>query len=157
MVGFDPEKNPKRYDFDNALAGDRNAGVIDEQMSGAIMPGMTIPEWYGPATSAAPEARQGGWANSWRRRRARLPGRRLGRPEGTQERGGRGVPFEYEGPMINQINRSIETTHRLTGMPIEEIVVRGLIKKEIPMYGIAAALAMGRSARRYDYHPEERM
>jgi hypothetical protein len=45
--------------------------------------------------------------------------------------------------MINHINRSIETTHRLTGMPREEIVRRGLIRKEIPMYGIGGAAAMG--------------
>jgi hypothetical protein len=45
--------------------------------------------------------------------------------------------------MINHINRSIETTHRLTGMPHDEIVRRGLIRKEIPMYGIGGALTMG--------------
>jgi hypothetical protein len=60
-----------------------------------------------------------------------------------------------EGPMINQINRSIETTHRLTGMPIEEIVVRGLIKKEIPMYGIPAAV-MGGLASQDNYQTEEK-
>jgi hypothetical protein len=53
--------------------------------------------------------------------------------------------------MIDQINRSIETTHRLTGMPIEEIVTRGVIKKEIPMYGIGAAGAMGALADQDNY------
>ena len=62
--------------------------------------------------------------------------------------------------MIDQINRSIETTHRLTGMPIEEIVTRGVIKKEIPMYGLGAVGltgVMGGLARQDNYQPEERM
>jgi hypothetical protein len=54
--------------------------------------------------------------------------------------------------MINHINRSIETTHRLTGMPRDEIVRRGLIRKEIPMYGIAGAVPiMGGLAEQSDY------
>ena len=133
MQPFDPAKNPKRYDFDNALAGDRNAGVIDEQMSGAYIPGMTIPEWYGPATRILREE----------------AGKVGVDPRGFQDVGWAGLkalkteaktgqPFTYEGPMIGQINRSIETTHRLTGMPHEEIVRRGLIRKEIPMYGLGA-------------------
>ena len=32
---------------------------------------------------------------------------------------------------------SSERTHRLTGMPREEIVRRGLIRSEIPLYGTA--------------------
>ena len=50
--------------------------------------------------------------------------------------------------MINHINRSIETTHRLTGMPREEIVRRGLIRKEIPMYGLLGAAGMGALGKR---------
>ena len=149
MQPFDPAKNPKRYDFDNALAGDRNAGVIDEQMSGAYVPGMTIPEWYGPATrilreeaakvGTDPRAFQDvGWAGL----------------KALKTEAATGKPFVYEGPMINQINRSIETTHRLTGMPKDEIVRRGLIRKEIPMYGLAgagAAKVMGDMARQDEY------
>ncbi len=60
---------------------------------------------------------------------------------GLKKEEAKGKEFEYEGPMINSINRSIETTHRLTGMPRDEIVRRGLIRKEIPMYGIGAAAA----------------
>ena len=45
--------------------------------------------------------------------------------------------------MIQHVNDMIERTHRLTGMPREEIVRRGLIRKEIPMYGIGGAAAMG--------------
>jgi hypothetical protein len=143
MTGFNPVKNPKRYDFDNALAGDVNAGVIDEQMFGAIMPGQTIPQWYGPATNVLhQEAGKVGIGHNSQLRGVRdfqdvgWAGLKALKTEAKT-----GKPFVYEGPMIDQINRSIETTHRLTGMPVEEIVVRGLIKKEIPMYGIGAAAA----------------
>jgi len=37
-------------------------------------------------------------------------------------------------PMIETINRAIERTHRLTGMPRAEIVRRGLVRGEIPIY-----------------------
>jgi hypothetical protein len=172
MKGFDPAKNPKRYDFDNALAGDRNAGVIDEQMSGAFIPGMTIPDWYGPAArvlreeaakaGADPRAFQDvGWAGL----KAIKTEEAAAAAAAKRAKAGIGhnsqpFKFEYEGPMIDQVNRSIETTHRLTGMPIEEIVVRGLIKKEIPMYGLGAVGAtgvMGGLARQDKYQPEERM
>jgi hypothetical protein len=42
-------------------------------------------------------------------------------------------------PMISVVNDAIERTHRLTGMPREEIVRRGIIRKEIPIYGLTAA------------------
>ena len=154
MVGFNPVKNPKRFDFDNALAGDRNAGVIDEQMFGAIMPGQTIPQWYGPATNVLhQEANKVGMGhNSGGGGGARdFQDVAWAGLKALKEEARLGVPFKYEGPMINQINRSIETTHRLTGMPVEEIVVRGLIKKEIPMYGIGAAGAMGALADQDNY------
>jgi len=128
QVGFSATQNPKRYDFSSAFMGNKNAAVTDEQMMNAIQPGVNIPQWYGPATRTIREeaAKAGvdprgfqdvGWA-----------GLKKGKVEA------KGQTFEYEGPMINHINRSIETTHRLTGMPREEIVRRGLIRKEIPMY-----------------------
>ena len=57
-------------------------------------------------------------------------------------------------PMISHINRSIETTHRLTGMPREEIVRRGLVRSEIPLYGVGGATAMGALARQDGYQPQ---
>ena len=48
--------------------------------------------------------------------------------------------------MISHVNDAIKRTHRLTGMPHHETVRRGLILKEIPMYGVAGALTMGRLA-----------
>ena len=39
-------------------------------------------------------------------------------------------------PLISEANASIERTHRATGMPREEIFRRGLVRAEIPMFGI---------------------
>ena len=60
MVGFNPAKNPKRYDFSSAFAGNPMSMTIDEQMYGALRPATTkasvgLPEWYGPATRVARE------------------------------------------------------------------------------------------------------
>lgn len=148
QVGFNPGQNPKRYDFSSAYLGNKNAGTIDEQMMSAYDPKVAIPQWYGPATKTLREeaAKAGvdargfqdvGWA---------------GIKKGKEE--AKGKTFEYEGPMINHINRSIETTHRLTGMPRDEIFRRGVILKQIPMYGlgtVAAAPVLGAIADQGNY------
>jgi hypothetical protein len=160
MVGFDPAQNPKRYDFSGAFAGNKNSATIDEQMYGALRPLTTkesvgLPEWYGPATRIAREEAAKAGVDARGFQDVAWAGLKKGKTEG----GPKGKPFVYEGPMINHLNRSIETTHRLTGMPREEIVRRGLIRKEIPMYGIAGATTMGALAAqdRYRLDPEERM
>jgi len=152
MVGFDPSKNPKRYDFSSAFAGNKNASTIDEQMYGALRPTTTkasvgLPEWYGPATRVAREEAAKAGVDARAFQDVAWAGLKKGKT---------GEGFDYAGPMINTINRSIETTHRLTGMPIEEIVRRGLVRKEIPMYGIPAAV-MGSLAAQDRYNPEEKM
>ena len=43
-------------------------------------------------------------------------------------------------PMIEHVNNAIERTHRITGMPREEIVRRGLARSEIPLYALGAGL-----------------
>lgn len=145
LQGLDPVENPKRYDFSSAYLGNPNAGTIDEQMMNLIEPGTNIPQFYGPATKTLREeaAKAGvdtrgfqdvGWA-----------GAKVAKEEA------RGRPLKYEGPMVNHINRSIETTHRLTGMPREEVFRRGVINKEIPMYGILGAAGMGALARQDEY------
>jgi hypothetical protein len=142
--GFSAATNPKRYDFSSAFTGNKNAFVVDEQMMQAIQPGVNIPQWYGPAT-----------------RTGRQEAAKVGvDPRGFQDVGwaglksqkveGKGQVFDYEGPMINHINRSIETTSRLTGMSPAEVVRRGLIRKEIPMY-TSGGLPMGSLARQDEY------
>ncbi len=151
MKGFDPAKNPKRYDFDNALAGDterrrhRRADVWrvhsrhDHPRTGTG-PATRILREEAAKAGTDPRAFQDvGWAGL----KAIKTEAAAAAAAAKRARPGIGhnsepFQFQYEGPMIDQINRSIETTHRLTGMPIEEIVTRGVIKKEIPMYGLRA-------------------
>lgn len=44
-------------------------------------------------------------------------------------------------PMIQNVNEAIERTHRITGLPKDEVVRRGLVRAEIPLYGLAGAAA----------------
>jgi hypothetical protein len=53
--------------------------------------------------------------------------------------------------MIGIINEAIERTHRITGMPREEIVRRGLVRSEIPLYGMGGAAVMGGVAAQDQY------
>jgi len=42
------------------------------------------------------------------------------------------------------VDEAIERTHRVTGMPKDEIVRRGLVRGEIPIYGlVGGALGLG--------------
>jgi hypothetical protein len=150
--GHWPEDNSKRYDFSSAFTGNKAAGTIDEQMMGAFDPTLKDlqPKWYGPATGTMRQEAykygtdpRGFQDITW-----------AGLKKLKTEEGAKGSPFSYEGPMINHINRSIETTHRLTGMPREEVVRRGLIRKEIPMYGIPGAVGMGALAVQDGYQRE---
>ena len=150
MTGFDPAKNPKRYDFSSAFAGNTNASTIDEQMYGALRPTTTkasvgLPEWYGPATRVAREEAAKAGVDARGFQDVAWAGLKKGKT---------GEGFDYAGPMINTINRSIETTHRLTGMPHDEIVRRGLIRKEIPLYagGDEKAGAIAQGIRAYRAH-----
>jgi hypothetical protein len=58
-------------------------------------------------------------------------------------------------PMIEHVNEAIERTHRITGMDHDEIVRRGLVRGEIPIYGLGAgvlgASAMGELGRQDRY------
>jgi hypothetical protein len=154
MARFDPAQNPKRYDFSGALTGNPMSATIDEQMYGALRPPTTpasqgVPEWYGPATRVAREEAAKAGVDPRAFQDVTWAGLKKGKTEGA------GSVFDYEGPMINHINRSIETTHRLTGMPKDEIVRRGLIRKEIPMYGVGGAAVMGGLAAQDRYNKEE--
>jgi hypothetical protein len=145
--GHWPEGNSKRYDFSSAYLGNKNAGTIDEQMMTAFDPTLKDmqPKWYGPATMTLRQEAQKLGVDARGFQDVGWAGLKKAKTEGA------GSVFDYEGPMINHINRSIETTHRLTGMPRDEIVRRGLILKQIPMYGVAGAAAMGGLAAQDEY------
>jgi hypothetical protein len=139
MFGRNMEKeltpdNPKRFNFQNNFLGYKEP-TIDEQMSKGFDPKLQMPEWYGPYEEAinmlASEYdvdpryfQEVTWA-------------------GLKSKGKGG----YQGmPMIQHVNEAIERTSRLTGVPPEEVVRRGLVRAEMPIYGMAApagALAVG--------------
>jgi hypothetical protein len=140
--GFGPD-NPKRHDFSAAFAGHK-VPVIDEQMSGAIKPGMTLPEFYSPASRVVGKSAKAAkvdprgfqdvaWAGIKKIAHDMEQIRKY--PNDPKKR----IPFKYEGPMISHVNASIERTHRLTGMSRHDVVKRGAIGKQIPMYGVGAA------------------
>jgi hypothetical protein len=127
--GVTPD-NPKRYNFSYNFLGSK-APTIDEQMMGIIRPGVNVPEpgTYGhheaPVTAAA--ARQSvdpryyqevAWA---------------GAKDAKTKGGFKAAPF------IDTINESIERTSQVTGLPPEEVVRKGLVRSEMPMYGAAGA------------------
>jgi len=133
------EKNAKRYDFSSAFKGNTNAGTIDEQMMTAFDPTLKAkqPQWYGPATKTLREEAAKAGVDARGFQDVDWAGLKAIKTEA------KGKPFEYEGPMINQINRSIWTTHKLTGMPVEDVVRLGVILKKIPMYAVPGILGTG--------------
>lgn len=129
--------NPKRFDFQYSFLGNLDSATIDEQMSSIIVPGMKTPgDAYGIATQVVRDvAKEMGVDPQYFQDVAWAGFKKL-------KTEAKGKKFDYAGPMIEHINAAIERTHRLTGMAKDEIVRRGLIRGEIPLYG-GAGLAAG--------------
>ena len=58
-------------------------------------------------------------------------------------------------PFIGEVNEAIERTHRLTGMPKDEIVRRGFVRNEIPIYGSSGSPAELMRAMREKYEADQ--
>src|SRR5580765_4872143 len=129
------EDQPKMHNFARSFIGDLSHGVMDEQMAGGAMGHLRTKaareEW-------AEKARHLGFGMLEKILHGEAAKKGL-KPGNFQDVAWAGFKGESSGPMISQINDAIERTHRLTGMPREEIVRRGLIRKEIPIYGLTAA------------------
>lgn len=125
---MDGAKNPKRYDFQSNFLGHRDRATIDEQMMGIIDP-------EGAYGKAPPADMYGHFEKP-----AHVLAERYGvDPIEMQEVAWAGAknlkdPSFMSGPMIGTVNDMIERTHRLTGMPRDEIVERGFLGSEIPLY-----------------------
>lgn len=125
--------NPKRYNFSANFLGHTNRATMDEQMTSGMTPGVQMPPpgkyglYEGVLQDEAAKAgvdpmtfQEVGWAGF---KRAKEP--------------------DYQGkPMVAHVNDSIERTARLTGMSPDEIVRRGLVRGEIPMYAIGGLLSL---------------
>jgi hypothetical protein len=130
---------PKMHDFTRSMVGDLSHAVIDEQMASGSL--AHAPGW-------ADKARTGAYGQL--QRPVHEVATELGlQPGNLQDVAWAGFKGEPGQPMISVINDSIERTHRLTGMPREEIVRRGLVRKEIPMYGLLGAIGLGATANEY--------
>ena len=139
--------NPKRHNFSQNYTGNRNVATMDEQMVSGMTPDIT-----------APGDKFGLYEKVLREEAAKL--KPPVDPREYQEVGWAGFKnmkdpsYTQAEPFIQTVNKSIERTHRLTGMPRDEIVRRGIIKSEIPMYGILGAVGLGAIADQYP--PQDR-
>jgi hypothetical protein len=158
--------NEKRADFSLSFRGHPDRPVIDEQMSDLIVPGMQQPEWYGPASGVVHDVatqlgvdprkfQEVAWAGhkamktraeAMAKFQDKIDMARTPEEVAALQQQAANWKFQYEGPMIEHINQSIERTHRLTGMPKDEIVRRGVVRREIPMYGAAGGVGLGAAA-----------
>lgn len=129
--GIDPIANPKRYNFSGNFLGRSQPATLDEQMSGLWDPKMQMP----------PKGSYGHFEQVLRS----LAAHHGVDPRYFQEVAWAGTkdintPGGYAAkPMISHVNDAIERTHRVTGMPRQEIVRRGLVRGEIPIYGTGGA------------------
>ncbi|HZD62102.1 MAG TPA: hypothetical protein VE200_04830, partial [Xanthobacteraceae bacterium] len=142
--------NPKRYNFSGNFTGNRAGSTIDEQMMGLIEPGGALSppkgaygNYEGPVAARAAAAgvdpryfQEVAWAGA--------------KDAKDAAKGG----FKAQ-PMIEIVNEAIERTHRITGMPHAEIVRRGLVRGEIPIYSFTGMPGgpMGSLARQDEYQP----
>jgi hypothetical protein len=136
MEGPFDANNPKRHDFEHAFLGHANKATTDEQMSGAIVPGMMLPpgDSYGIAAKVIHDMAERNGVHPRDFQDVAWAGLKKLKTEAA------GKKFEYKGPMIQDVNDAIERTHRLTGMPRDEVVRRGVVKKEIPLYSSSAPI-----------------
>lgn len=129
-------ENPKRSGFSGNFLGNKSNPTIDEQMMGLIEPGSTVPqaEAYGhyanPVIQLAKKYgvdpryfQEVAWAGA--------------KDAGDAAKGGYAAK-----PFISEINEAIERTHYITGMPRNEIFKRGVVRKEIPLYGLTGGLGL---------------
>ncbi|CAB4130607.1 Cell wall hydrolase, SleB [uncultured Caudovirales phage] len=126
--------NPKRYNFSYNFTGHKGP-TIDEQMSQMFDPKMNMPPagTYGHYENAlANRAANAGVDPRYFQEVAWA-----GKKDADSKAG-----FKAQ-PMIGIVNEAIERTHQITGMPRDEIVRRGLVRAEIPLYGAAGATAAG--------------
>lgn len=117
---------PKMHNFGRSFIGDLSRAVMDEQMAGGMVGHM--------GKKFADRARNN--AFGLLERPVHDLAAELGvQPGNVQDVAWAGFKNEPGQPFIDVVNEAIERTHRLTGMPRAEIVRRGLVRKEIPLYG----------------------
>jgi hypothetical protein len=121
---------PKMHNFARSFIGDLSRAVMDEQMVGGMLAHAGKKSLADPARKIAY-----GLLEKPVHQEAALAGVQ---PGAYQDVAWAGFKNEPGKPMIEHVNDAIERTHRLTGMPRDEIVSRALIRGEIPLYATGA-------------------
>jgi hypothetical protein len=129
-------KNPKRHDYSYSILGHTDKPPVDSVISSGIVQNMRAPQHYGPASELLKIIAERLGVEGRHFQDVTRTGLQKLKHDAKSGASGKQHPFKPDGPLIDTINESIERTHRLTGMPREEIVRRGLVLKEIPMYGV---------------------
>lgn len=126
--GISAYDNPKRHNFAGNFMGHRDISTIDEQMSGGFRPGLAVPpgDSYGIFEGVV----------------ADLAKKRGVQPANFQDVAWAGLKGTQGKPMIQHVNEMIERTSRVTGKTPQE-VLRGLIRKDMPMYSVAPVGLLG--------------
>jgi hypothetical protein len=130
-AGFGADQ-PKMHNFARSFIGDLDRAVMDDQMAKGMVGHAADPNFADRARKQA-----FGLLEAPLHAEAAAAGVR---PGAYQDVAWAGFKNEPGKPMISHINDAIERTHRLTGMPRDEIVRRGLIRNEIPLYGFSAPI-----------------
>jgi hypothetical protein len=119
--------HPKRFNFSANFLGDRSRQTLDEQMTQGMIgknapPGGT----YGILEDIA----------------GQVAAEKGVEPANLQDVAWAGFKGSEGKPMIRWVNEMIERTSRVTGKSPAE-VLRGLIRGDMPMYGLGAGTVAG--------------
>jgi hypothetical protein len=135
-VPISPTANPKRFNFRSNFLGD-TAPTLDEQMASVLHPGKAELKGSYRTNEAlmADEAARAG-VDPRRIQEVAWAGIKKRKMEA------KGQVYPGSKPMIQEVNEAIERTSRETGLTPREVVVEGIIKSKIPIYG-AAGVAVG--------------
>lgn len=128
------ETNPKRHNFAQDFMGNRSAATMDEQMTSGMTPGINMP----------PPGKYGLYEQVLHDEAAKagVPPANFQDVAWAGFKNAKDPKYTAGQPMIDVVNEAIERTHRLTGMDRGEIVRRGLVRGEIPIYGAAGLLSL---------------
>jgi len=124
-------KQPKRHNFSANFMGHSEFATIDEQMTDLITPGLKAPP--GDSYFAYEEL-----VHEMAKRNGVEPRDFQDVVWGGKKSMSSGGVYLGK-PMIEIVNEAIARTSKITGMSQAEIVKRGLIRSEIPLYSIGAA------------------
>ena len=146
---IDAATNAKRHNFESNFLGDATSSTIDKQMS----------QLFDPKIAAPPGSSYGIYENAL----GRLAKKEGVEPRAFQDVAWAGAKKQREGarypgsrPMIEEVNQAIERTARITGLTPQQVLVEGIIKSKIPIYGaggIAIAPSMINALQGEDRNP----